>query len=329
MEREALFYETREDGKVQCRLCPHTCLISEGKTGICRVRVNRGGVLYTKIYGEVSSVAMDPIEKKPLYHFHPGSTILSVGTVGCSFRCQFCQNYSISQNPDHPTQYYAPEELVSIAGGRDSLGIAYTYTEPLIWYEYVFDCCRLAREAGLKNVFVTNGYINREPLNDLLPFADAFNIDLKAMNEEFYRKVIGGKLQGVLDTIEEISRHRDIVLEVTTLVIPGHNDSDEEMEKLTDFLSSLSPDIPYHLSAYYPMYQFDVPPTPLRTLERLREVAVKKMHYVYLGNVRGPTNTNCHNCGALLVERRGYSVSIAQYANGTCRSCGTPVPIVG
>ena len=329
MEREALFYETREGGKVQCRLCPHTCIITEGKTGICRVRVNRGGTLYTKIYGEVSSVAMDPIEKKPLYHFHPGTTILSVGTVGCSFRCQFCQNYSISQNPDHPTRYYAPEELVSIAENKGSLGIAYTYTEPLVWYEYVLDCCRLARKAGLKNVFVTNGYLNREPLRDLLPYADAFNVDLKAMSEEFYLKVVGGKLQGVLDAIEEISNHPDVMLEVTTLVIPGHNDSDEEMEKLTAFLSSLSPDIPYHLSAYYPMYHFTAPPTPLHTLERLREVALRKMHYVYLGNVSGPTNTFCHNCGALLVERRGYSVSIGQYENGTCRACGTAVPLKG
>jgi pyruvate formate lyase activating enzyme len=329
MEREALFYETLEGGKVQCRLCPHACVITEGKTGICRVRVNRGGTLHTKIYGEVSSIAMDPIEKKPLYHFHPGSAILSVGTVGCSFRCQFCQNYSISQNPDHPTRYYAPEELVSIAESKGSIGIAYTYTEPLVWYEYVLDCCRLARKASLKNVFVTNGYINREPLGDLLQYADAFNVDLKAMSEEFYRKVVGGKLQNVLDTIEEISKHPDIMLEVTTLVIPGHNDSDEEMEKLTDFLSSLSPDIPYHLSAYYPVYHFTAPPTPPDTLERLREVALRKMHYVYLGNVRGPTNTYCHNCGALLVEREGYSVNIGQYANGSCRACKAVVPLKG
>jgi len=329
MEREALYYEKREDGKVQCHLCPHTCVILQGKTGICRVRENREGVLYTKIYGEVSSVAMDPIEKKPLYHFYPGSSILSIGTVGCSFRCRFCQNYSISQNPDHPTQYYSPEDLVSIAKNRDSVGIAYTYTEPLIWYEYVLDCCKLARKAGLRNVFVTNGYINREPLMELLPFADAFNIDLKGMNEDFYRKEVGGKLKGVLDTIAEVSKHREIVLEVTTLVIPGYNDSDEEMEELTGFLSSLRPDIPYHLSAYYPMYQFTAPPTPLRTLERLKKVAMLKMQYVYLGNVSGPTNTLCHNCGALLVERHGYAVRIGQYNEGKCTSCGTAVSIVG
>jgi pyruvate formate lyase activating enzyme len=329
MEREASFYEKRDDGRVQCRLCPHNCIIAEGKTGICRVRVNRGNVLYTAIYGEVSSVAMDPIEKKPLYHFFPGNSILSIGTVGCSFRCKFCQNYSTSQNPEHPTQYYSPEELVSVAGSRDSIGIAYTYTEPLIWYEYVLDCCKLAHKAGLKNVFVSNGYINPEPLGELLPFADAFNIDLKGMNMEFYRKVVGGTLQGVLDTISEISKHPKILLEVTTLVIPGYNDSDAEMEELTDFLSSLRVDIPYHLSAYFPMYQFTAPATPFRTLERLREVALKKMRYVYLGNVSGPTNTVCHNCGAVLVERHGYSVRIGKYSRGTCENCGTRVPIIG
>jgi pyruvate formate lyase activating enzyme len=329
MEREASFYEKRDDGRVQCRLCPHNCIIAEGKTGFCRVRVNRGGVLHTAIYGEVSSVAMDPIEKKPLYHFFPGSSILSIGTVGCSFRCKFCQNYSISQNPDHPTQYYSPEKIVSLAGSRDSVGIAYTYTEPLIWYEYVLDCCKLARKSGLKNVFVTNGFINPEPLEELLPFADAFNIDLKAMNDEFYRREIGGKLQGVLDTIKEISKHKEIALEVTTLVIPGYNDSDEEMEELSGFLSSLRPDIPYHLSAYYPMYQFTAPPTSIRTLKHLQEVALRKMLYVYLGNVSGPANTFCHNCGALLVERHGYSVRIGNYSEGKCVNCGTSVSIYG
>jgi pyruvate formate lyase activating enzyme len=327
MEREALYYEKREDGRVQCRLCPHNCIIAEDKRGICRVRENRSGTLHTLIYGEVSSVAMDPIEKKPLYHFHPGSSILSIGTVGCSFRCKFCQNYSISQNVDHPTRFYEPEDLVDIAEERDSIGIAYTYTEPLIWFEYVLDCCRAARDRGLKNVFVTNGYINTEPLSELLPHADAFNIDLKSMNEDFYRSIVGGKLQGVLDTIKEISAHRDILMEITTLVIPGHNDSDEEMEGLTGFLASLRPDIPYHLSAYYPMYQFNAPPTPIETLTHLKEVAERKLQYVYLGNISGPTNTQCHNCGAMLVERRGYRVHLGRVESGKCTSCGAPVPI--
>ena len=328
MESEARFYEKRGDGKVQCWLCPHTCVIGEGKRGVCGVRTNRQGTLYTLIYGEVSSVAMDPIEKKPLYHFYPGSAILSIGTVGCSFRCQFCQNYSISQNPDHPTDTYTPEELIAFALSRKSVGIAYTYSEPLIWYEFVYDTCVAAREEGLKNVFVTNGYINPEPLRELLPLANAFNIDLKSFSEDFYKKYIGGKLAPVLRTIEEVSRHREIILEVTTLVIPGHNDSDEEMERLTDWLSSLRRDIPYHLSAYYPMYKFTAPPTPYSTLERLRDIAVKKLDYVYLGNVRADSNTYCPSCSALLIERRGYSIRVRSYKDGKCTSCGTAVPIV-
>jgi pyruvate formate lyase activating enzyme len=329
VEREASFYDKRDDGKVQCRLCPHNCIISEGKRGICRVRENREGVLYTTIYGEVTSAAMDPMEKKPLYHFYPGSSILSVGTVGCSFRCKFCQNYSTSQNPDHPTQYYSPEELVAVAGSSNSIGIAYTYTEPLIWYEYVLDCCKLARKAGLKNVFVSNGYINPEPLSELLPHADAFNIDLKGMNEEFYKKEVGGKLQGVLRTIEEISKHTQIHLEVTTLVIPGYNDSDKEMTELVGFLSSLRADIPYHLSAYFPMYQFTAPATTYESLKHLREIARKKLQYVYLGNVSGPANTVCHSCAAVLVKRYGYTVSRGAYTSGRCNNCGEKVPIVG
>jgi pyruvate formate lyase activating enzyme len=291
------------------------------------VRKNRDGTLYTQIYGELSSVAMDPIEKKPLYHFCPGSSILSVGTVGCSFRCGFCQNYHISQNPEYPTEYYTSEDIVTIARQKRSIGIAYTYSEPLIWYEWVIDTCRLVRDAGLKNVFVTNGYINPEPLSELLQYADAFNIDLKSFSDEFYRKTIGGKLQPVLDTIEEISKRVEIVLEVTTLIIPGYNDSNEEMERLTDWLASLSPDIPYHLSAYYPMYKFTAPTTQLSTLQRLQEIAGKKLHYVYLGNVRGESSSYCANCGALLVQRFGYSVKIVNYNDGVCNSCGRPVPI--
>ncbi len=329
MEKEALYWEKSENSRVQCQLCPHRCVIAPGKTGVCRVRKNRDGVLYTRIYGEVSSIAMDPIEKKPLYHFYPGNSILSIGTVGCSFRCKFCQNYYISQDPDHPTDFYSPEELVGMAKGKGSVGIAYTYSEPLIWFEYVIDCCRLARKEGLKNVFVTNGYINREPLRELLEVADAFNIDLKSFNEDFYKKVVGGTLGPVRDTIAEVALKRQISLEVTTLVIPGHNDTDAEMEEMTDWLASLGRDIPYHLSAYYPMYKFSAPPTPVSTLERLKKIAEKKLQYVYLGNVSTESNTYCHNCGALLVARRGYYIEVVNYRDGRCKSCGTEVPIIG
>jgi len=329
MEREALFYEKREDNKVKCLLCPHTCVIAPDHVGVCGVRLNKQGTLYTQIYGEVSSIAVDPIEKKPLYHFHPGSGILSIGTVGCSFRCKFCQNYTISQNPKYPTEYYTSEKLAHLAERDSSIGIAYTYSEPLIWYEFVLDTCRVFRSRGLKNVFVTNGYINHEPLLELLPFADAFNIDLKSFSEEFYRKIVGGKLKPVLDVISEVSRHREIVLEVTTLVIPGFNDGNDEMEKIADFISSLRKDIPLHLSAYYPRHLFSAPPTPLDALERLRDIALKKLSYVYLGNVGGESNTYCQSCGSLLVERHGYRIRAVKYQSGKCLNCGNEAPVKG
>ena len=328
MKKEALYYDNLESGKVKCRLCPHNCTIEEGKFGICKTRTAQGCKLYTTIYGEVSAIAMDPIEKKPLYHFFPRSSILSIGTVGCSFKCQFCQNYHISQNPNYPTDFYSPEEIAELALNKSSIGVAYTYSEPLIWYEYVYDTGIEARKRGLKNVFVTNGYINQEPLLELLKYADAFNIDLKSFNKDFYRKVIGGKLEPVLETIEEVSRHPEIDLEVTTLVIPGYNDSDKEMDEITDFLASLNKDIPYHLSAYYPAYKFKAPPTPVETLERLKEIAERKLNYVYLGNVAGPTNTYCPECGALLIERHGYYTGIVDLKGDKCGKCGAKIPII-
>ena len=326
MEREARYYVRRDGGKVQCRLCPHNCVIAEGKAGVCGVRRNREGTLFTMIYGEVSSAAMDPIEKKPLYHFHPGSRIFSVGTVGCSFRCRFCQNHGISQDPDYPTEYYSPADLAGAAKRQGSIGIAYTYTEPLVWFEYVLDASRIARERGLKNVFVTNGYINREPLRELLPYADAFNIDLKSYNDDFYRKTIGGSLAPVLDAIAEVAAHKDVCLEVTTLVIPGCNDGEREMEMIRDFLSSCGREIPFHLSAYYPRYEFDAPPTPVKTLERLKEIAGRKLAYVYLGNVGGSSDTRCRECGSLLVERNGYRTKVVNLDAGKCARCGKTAP---
>jgi pyruvate formate lyase activating enzyme len=328
MEREARYWEARPDGRVQCLLCPHTCTVAPGKRGRCGVRANREGRLYTLNYGEVSSLADDPIEKKPLYHFYPGRSILSVGTVGCSFRCRFCQNHGISQNPDHPTEYISPDKLVGLALQEGSLGIAYTYNEPFVWYEYVLDCCGLARERGLKNVFVTNGHLNPEPLAELLPLADAFNVDLKSFRPGFYRSLVGGELEPVKRTIREIASRPGITLEVTTLVIPGHNDSEDEMDELAGWLASLRPDIPYHLSAYFPRYRLHAPPTPAAILERLRETAGRHLQYVYVGNVPGPSETLCPECGALLISRRGYHVTRGRLAYGKCESCGTPVPIV-
>jgi len=328
MKKKAMYYEKKEDKKVQCHLCPHNCIIANNKVGICRVRKNIDEDLYTLIYGEVSSIAMDPIEKKPLYHFYPGKTILSIGTVGCSFRCKFCQNYNISQNPEYPTDYYSKEDIVNLAKKRNSIGIAYTYSEPLIWYEYILDVCKLAKANGLKNVFVTNGYINPEPLENLLPYVDAVNVDLKSFQEDFYKNIVIGDLDPVLRTIEEISRHKNISLEVTTLVIPGYNDSSKEMENITDFISSLDRDIPFHLSKYYPMYKFNALPTPISTLERLKKIALKKLGYVYLGNVGGYTNTYCKNCGALLIERIGYSVKVVNVIDSKCNRCQGKFPVM-
>jgi len=324
---EARFYEKLDDKKVRCRLCPHNCVISPGKYGICRVRHNNEGVLDIPFYGKISSLASDPIEKKPLYHFYPGSSIVSIGFVGCSFHCPFCQNYHISMTTDAPTEYIEPERLVDIAIHEKSLGIAYTYSEPLIHMEYVLDTARLARKRGLKNVLVSNGYVDPGPAGELLEVLDAANIDLKTFNPGFYRKELGGKLEEVKRFISDAAGR--ISLEVTTLVIPGKNDSDEEIDEIARFLAALDPDIAYHLSCYYPMYRYHIPPTPVSTVKRLAEVARKHLHYVYMGNVGAmETNTYCPNCGNLIIRRRGYFVEVVDFKDSRCPKCGTVIPVV-
>lgn len=284
MLKEASYYQGLEDDRVKCELCPNECLIGEGKRGSCGVRENREGKLYTLIYGEATSVALDPIEKKPLYHFYPGNYILSLGTRGCNFHCPFCQNYSISQGYTHPTQKITPEEAVDRAKELNSFGIAYTYNEPFIWYEFVFDTAKLAKKAGLKNVLVTNGYVKREPLEKILPFIDAMNIDIKSIEEEFYRKVCKGKLTPVLSVAKRANGVCHI--EITNLIIPTLNDSEENFTKLVDWIvTNLGREVPLHFSRYFPHYQMNIPPTPLSTLKRAEAVALKRLKYVYLGNV--------------------------------------------
>jgi pyruvate formate lyase activating enzyme len=322
------FFEPADQGKVQCLLCPNNCLIASGKFGVCRVRRNDDGSLQLPFYGRLSAVAVDPIEKKPLYHFHPGSSILSIGFVGCSFHCPFCQNHHIAHDTSYPTEFVGPQQLVELCERRGSFGVAYTYSEPLVHLEYVLDTAALARERGLKNVLVSNGYINPEPAEQLLELMDAANIDFKSWNPGFYRKEIGGDVAEVKRFLEQA--YDRISLEVTTLVIPTKNDSPEEIDSIVRFLASLSPDIPYHLSAYYPQYKYTIPPTPPSTLHELAEVARKHLKYVYLGNVGvEETNTTCPGCGNLLVRRRGYSVSIRGIEDGRCRECGAPTSIVG
>lgn len=327
--KEARYWERLEEGRVHCMLCPHNCHIADGKRGLCRVRKNEGGTLYTIIYGRITSASMDPIEKKPLFHFYPGRTIFSLGTMGCNFACKFCQNYSIAQM-ECPTRGLSSEEAVQAALERDSIGIAYTYNEPLIWYEYVFDTAHLARESGLKNVLVTNGYIQQEPLNDLLPCIDALNIDLKSMRPEFYKEICRGRLEPVLETCKTAATQA--LVEVTNLVIPGYNDTDEDFEELSTWVAeNMGRHTPAHLSAYFPCYKLQAEPTPLSTLKRAYGIFTKHLDYVYLGNVRSPegSDTSCTSCGALLIERRGYVTKVVGLTEeGTCAECGAQNNIV-
>jgi len=283
--KEALYYKKLNNDFVQCLLCPKLCKIKEGKSGFCGVRENIGNKLFSNIYSRVSSQGMDPIEKKPLYHFYPGSLILSLGTIGCNFACPFCQNWQISQEHNVPTQNMSPSEAVEKALERSSVGIAYTYSEPMIWYEYVMDTAKLAKEKGLKNVLVTNGYINEKPLKELLPFIDAMNIDLKAFDEKFYKEICKGDLGTVLKTIKIASTSCHI--EITNLVIPGFNDTTKHFENLVNWIKeNIGADIPLHFSRYFPHYKMKTSSaTPIETLEQAYEIAKRKLRYVYLGNI--------------------------------------------
>jgi len=274
--------------KKVCDVCPHHCKISEGQLGFCRARTNRDGKIVCENYGKLTSIALDPVEKKPLHRFFPGSFILSVGSYGCNLRCPFCQNSGISMTCGDQinTERVMPKELVNVAKSltdKGNIGIAYTYNEPLIGYEYVMDCARLAKEEGLKNVAVTNGYICEGPLMKLLPFIDAMNIDLKAFTEEFYKKV-RGNIETVKRTIALAAKKCHV--EVTTLIIPGENDSEEEMEKLSSWLASINPEIPLHVTRFFPRWLMkSKKPTPVEKIYRLADVARKNLRYVYEGNI--------------------------------------------
>jgi len=282
--KEALYYEKLEKRVVRCRLCPVECVIADGRTGSCGVRVNKGGILYSEVYGRMTSAALDPIEKKPLYRYHPGEYIFSIGTKGCNLHCAFCQNWQISQIPDVPTTGITSEEVIARAKEHGSFGIAYTYNEPFIWYEFVLETAKIARKNNLENVLVTNGYVNMKPLEEMLPYIDAMNIDLKAFNEDFYKKLCAGKLKKVLEVTKRAASSCHV--ELTTLIIPGMNDSDVEMKREADWIrDNTGSETPLHLSRYFPCYKMNLPPTPVETLERLRDVAMKSLKYVYLGNV--------------------------------------------
>ncbi|MEW6308429.1 MAG: AmmeMemoRadiSam system radical SAM enzyme [Bacillota bacterium] len=286
----ARYWEALAGGRAHCLLCPQDCHIPDGRLGLCRVRLNEGGSLYSLNYGRVSSLGLDPIEKKPLYRFHPGSYILSLGTLGCNLACGFCQNWQISQ-ADAPTEPLSPEQAAELAvrpqHGMVSIGLAYTYSEPSVWAEYILDTAPLARAKGLKNVLVTNGYIREGPLKDLIPWVDAANVDLKSFRDEFYRRHCAGRLEPVLGTIARLHR-AGVHVEVTTLLIPGENDGEAELRELVDWLAALDPDIPLHVSRYHPAHRFTIPPTPVATLRRACGLARRKLRYVYAGNVPDP-----------------------------------------
>lgn len=331
--RKAMLWEPIGDGRVRCMLCAHRCLIADGKRGICMVRENRGGVLYTHVYGRIVSQAFDPIEKKPLFHFLPGAPALSIATVGCNFRCEFCQNYEISQYPrEHDGavlgEHVEPEEVVAQAKAAGAPIIAYTYTEPTVFFETAYDTARLAAREGIKNVFVSNGYLTREAAEEIAPVLHGINIDLKSFSDDFYRRHCGASLQPVLDTIERMVG-LGVWVEVTTLVIPGWNDSGEELSWLAEFLRGVSPDIPWHISRFIPAYRvFDRPPTPLSTLRRAREIGLAAgLKYVYLGNVPGEgEDTRCPSCGEPLIRRHGFYVLENRLVEGRCPSCGEAIP---
>jgi pyruvate formate lyase activating enzyme len=329
MMYEARFYEKLEDQKVQCHLCAHECKIDPGKRGICQVRENRDGTLYSMVYGRVIAENIDPIEKKPLFHFLPGSRSYSIATVGCNFQCLHCQNYDISQYPRHHKgriigEPRTPQQIVDQALASRSLSISYTYTEPTIFMEFAQDVGRLAKEKGIRNVFVSNGFMTEQSARALAEFVDADNVDLKSFRDDFYRKISKARLQPVLDTIERLKK-LGVWLEVTTLVIPGLNDSDEELTQIAHFVKEVGVDIPWHVSAFYPTYQMlDRPRTPASTLFRAREIGLKAgLRYVYTGNIpgQGGESTSCYQCGELLIDRMGYTIRGFILQDGKCPKC--------
>lgn len=315
--------------KAECLLCPHSCRLNEGQYGICRVRKNTGGTIISETIGVLSALSLDPVEKKPLYHYFPGYNVLSAGSYGCNMHCDFCQNSGISQSgceKINSKNLISPEELVTRATeAKDNIGIAYTYNEPVIWFEFIRDTATLAKERGLNNILVSNGFVNPGPLAEIIEFTDAFNIDLKSFRDDFYRKLTGATLEPVRKTLKAVSgsgRH----LEISTLIIPGLNDSENEMAEEADWIAGeLGRQVPLHLSRYFPMYRRDNPATPEETLIRLFDIASEKLDYVYIGNTHTGVgqNTICPDCGTKVTARSGYSIQkINLDSEGRCSKCG-------
>ncbi len=328
----AKWWNEKEQG-IECYLCPRRCIIADRSYGVCNVRKNVDNTLYTIVYGHPVAVHVDPIEKKPLYHFYPGSQIFSVGTVGCNLLCEFCQNWDIARAKPDDTQMHniSPEKIIDMAQKSNCIGIAFTYNEPTIFGEYVLDIATLAHQSGLKTVMVTNGYITPEAIDDIYPFIDAANIDLKSFSNEFYRQYCKGELQPVLDALQRI-RDLGTFIEITTLIIPGKNDSDSELDHLTRWIvDNLGTDVPVHFSAFHPDYKMrKLSRTPKETLDKARKIAIRNgLRYVYEGNVlvENEDNTYCYHCGRLLIERRSFSI-IKNNLEGDICSCGSKIAVV-
>ena len=319
----------KSDNRLQCLLCPHLCKIVEGQTGICGVRKNDGSRIELITYGVISGYSLDPVEKKPLYHFFPGKNILSIGSYGCNMRCDFCQNYHISQKlPKSIIADSTPGEIANNSlRATDNIGIAFTYNEPVIWFEFVKDTAKAVKDKGLYTVMVTNGYINNDPLKALLEVTDAFNVDLKAFNNDFYKRLTGASLEPVKNSLKKIAgagRH----LEITTLLITGQNDNIREMEEQVRWIASeLGKEVPFHLSRYFPMYKRDDPTTPHSTLLKHYEIARKHLSFVYVGNTLSETgqNTICPICGTLITTRSGYHIQHVNTDAGKCTGCGKEI----
>lgn len=329
---EARWWKQDEVGRVVCMLCPRECVLGEGQHGFCYVRQNQSGQLVNLAYGHPIALHVDPIEKKPLYHFLPGSSILSLGTAGCNMGCRFCQNWDLTKAKDdlEQTTNYPPEDIVSIAERYGAPSIAFTYNEPTIWGEYVVDVSSLAHQRGVRTVMVTNGYISRDALRDIYAHIDAANVDLKSFTEEFYRGMTLSHLQPVLDTLVRLKNETNTWFEITTLLVPGKNDDPAETRRMCQWISrNLGPDVPLHLTAFHPDYQLmDSPPTSGVALQLARRIAMEEgLRYVYTGNVHDPAGqtTFCPRCQSPLIERDWHSITMNALENGACESCGETI----
>jgi len=327
---EAMFYERREDSTVRCGLCAQQCVIADGERGKCSVRVNNSGMLNTLVYGRAAAMDLDPIEKKPLFHFQPGSASLSIGTLGCNLRCRFCQNWTLSRGAEdcdpRSERHLAlsPQAIVEHCVNRQIPSVSFTYNEPTVFFEYAYDTCGLAREQGVRTVFVSNGYMSRAALDTLAPVLDAINVDFKSISDEFYRQICGGRVEPVMDNIRRIREH-GIWLEVITLVIPGLNDTNAELSAIAAFIAGVDPDIPWHVNAFHPDYRMtDRPRTPVETLRRARRIGLDTgLRYVYVGNVldSDTSATWCPQCGQLLIDRLSFRADAFGLEEGRCANC--------